>query len=328
MERLRHLLPVKGEEKRHQPLTLKEVLSGALPLIIWFGFAWLRYGSPIPHSVTAKASAYQLPADAAFIRLLQHFATPFLGHLTFGTAWIGVGLIVFPAMVLVAARRALREDIAHWPLFAFPFVYFLVYAIANPLIFRWYLAPPLPLFILCIFLGFGNLSDDLRFPPLLPILTLAAASLTLNGWSLHPDHGPDRPAPDMAYIKLELLYQEAAEELLPLIEPGDVIAASDIGALGYYTDAVILDTLGLISPQADPYYPLDDDDYVINFAMPADLLLDEAPDFLVALEVYGRRTFLLNETFQARYTLLEILPTDMYGSEGMLLYQAAPQPTP
>ena len=328
LERLRQLRWIPTGKSEPIPISWKEILSGFVPLAAWFSYAWLRYGSPLPHSITAKASAYQLPGDAAFIRLLQHYATPFLGHLTFGTPWIGVGLILFPALLLVAARRILRKDVSLWPLFAFPFIYFLAYAIANPLIFRWYLTPPLPLFMLGIFLGTANLAEDLKFPPLQIILPIAAAGMTLNGWVLHPDHGPDRPAPAMAYIQLELLYQLAAEELFPQLESGDVVAAGDIGALGYFTDAVILDTLGLISPQADDYYPLPAQDYVINFAIPADLILDENPDFLVALEVYGRRTFLQNEDFLSRYYQFETLPTDIYGSQGMLLYRAIPNRRP
>ncbi len=35
----------------------------------------------------------------------------------------------------------------------------------------------------------------------------------------------------------------------------DFLAAGDIGALGYYTSAHMLDTVGLITPAASDYYP-------------------------------------------------------------------------
>ena len=36
---------------------------------------------------------------------------------------------------------------------------------------------------------------------------------SLRNWNLTPDHGLDRPAPEMAWYKLELLYQQAALSL-------------------------------------------------------------------------------------------------------------------
>ena len=149
----------------------------------------------------------------------------------------------------------------------------------------------------------------------LPLLSL------LNAWQIHPDHGLDRPAPEMAYIQLELLYQQAADTVTPLLQPGDVLAAGDVGVLGFYTGAHILDTVGLNSPQTLKYYPLDADAYVINYAIPTELILDEAPDWLVILEVYGRNTLLQDERFVAQYELLKTLPTDIYGSQGMMVWK-------
>jgi len=327
LERIRRALPTIRSSHPQLRINWKETVLFGLPLAAWGVFAWKLYGSPVPHSIAAKVAAYQLPAEAALVRLLQHYATPFLGHITFGSGWIAVGLIAFPAFFFIAARRTLRTDFSLWPIFIFPIGYFLAYAVANPLIFRWYLAPPLPILFLGIFLGVSELGSDLHFRPLLPIFFVSALGLTLNGWGLHPDHGPDRPAPDMAYIKLEILYQEAASVLIPLLEPGDVVAAGDIGALGYDTGAVMLDTLGLISPQSVRYYPLPDSEYVINVAMPTELLLEEQPAFLVALEVYGRRTFLPDESFLNLYDCIQILPSDIYGSDGMLIFERA-HPSP
>ena len=324
LERIRWLIPSLHGEEEAPELSWREGLLFSIPLVVWGVWSVYQYGSPIPQSVAAKVAAYNLPREAALVRLLQHFATPFLGHLTFGTFWIGAGLLLFPALFLIAARHVLSRDLSLWPVFIFPVGYFLAFAIANPLIFRWYLTPPLPIYFLGIFMGIGLLAQSLNFQPSLPLLTAGALVLTLQGWTLHPDHGPDRPAPEMAYIQLELLYEEAANVLLPELEPGDVLAAGDIGALGYGTDAVILDTLGLISPQAVNYYPLPDDAYVINVAMPAELLLDELPEYLVALEVYGRETFLTLPSFSDQYELIHTIPTNIYGSDGMLIFRRLP----
>jgi hypothetical protein len=82
-----------------------------------------------------------------------------------------------------------------------------------------------------------------------------------------------------------------------------------------------LDTVGLNSPQSTTYYPLDDSLYVINYAIPPDLIIDQRPDYVVILEVYGREGLLKDRRFISDYTLRQVIPTDIYGSRGMLIYQ-------
>ena len=77
-------------------------------------------------------------------------------------------------------------------------------------------------------------------------VTILCLFTSLRAWTLHPDHGPDRPAPRMAFIKLELLYDQVADNLRPFVNADTVIAAGDIGALSYGAGARILDTNGLL----------------------------------------------------------------------------------
>jgi hypothetical protein len=79
--------------------------------------------------------------------------------------------------------------------------------------------------------------------------------------------------------------------------------------------------VGLISPQSVAYYPLPESQYVINYAIPPDLITDLQPDYLVLLEVYGREGLLRDPRFLDAYELLETIPTDLYGSHGMLVYR-------
>jgi len=160
----------------------------------------------------------------------------------------------------------------------------------------------------------------------LAILVVAApAALSLREWRLRPDHGLARPAPDMAWYKLELLYRQVADELAPEISQAQgetpTLAAGDVGVLGYFSGARILDTLGLNSPQSTRYYPLDPALYVINYAIPPQLILDELPDYLVILEVYGRAGLLQEARFWEQYRLRRKIPTDIYGSDGLLILE-------
>ncbi|MBT3392185.1 MAG: hypothetical protein HN413_17445 [Chloroflexi bacterium] len=322
-------------------LILAELLAFGLPTAAWFGFATLYFGSPIPHSVAAKTLAYRLPDNAGLIRLMQHYATPFLGHLTFGIPWIAIGLIFFPFLFYVGARAALKENPRLWPWALYPWLYFAVFAIANPLIFRWYLTPPLPVYFLFILIGMEKLvrgtgnSDSARgrLPRwkqiLLPMLMLLPLISSLRGWQLQPDHGPQRPAPEMAWFQLELLYRQAADWLNDEIqtrgeESIPTLAAGDVGVLGFYTPTRILDTVGLNSPVSLQYYPLDETYYAISYAVPPDLIIEQQPDYVILLEIYGRKGLFADPRFDNNYVLLHKIPTDIYGSDGMLIYAKRP----
>ncbi|MBI3361889.1 MAG: hypothetical protein HY023_12350 [Chloroflexi bacterium] len=310
-----------------RPLT-SSLLVFLLPLLLWAIFATLYFGSPLPHSIAAKVAAYRLPPDAALVRLIQHYGTPFFDQLVLGRFWPLAGFFVYLLLFVIGSLSFIRRDSRAWPLVAYPILYFAAFSLANPLIFRWYLAPPLPMYFIGIIGGIEKIGGDaasaLRKPGVAAWAVRAASAgfmlLSLNAWTLHPDHGPDRPAPQMAWHQLELLYERVGRELAPEVDRQTTIAAGDVGALGYFSGARILDTVGLMSPEATAYYPLPASDYVINYAIPADLILDRRPEYVVILEVYGRNTLLRNPRFAAEYALIEIIPADIYGSEGMLIF--------
>jgi len=332
---------------------LLELLVFFVPVLAWGVFATAYFGSPLPHSIAAKSLAYRLPPEAGFIRLLQHYTTPFQDQLTFGNLWIGVGMVIYPFLYLAGALGVWRSTRSAWPLLAYPWLYLAVFALANPLIFRWYLTPPMPFYILIILAGAERLiyalgrsfagrigarhktaRDDapVEYSPglltrsvLVFFVVLAPAILSLRDWQIHPDHGLDRPAPSMAWYKLELLYRQVADSLAADLQngssPSPILAAGDVGVLGFYTSAHILDTVGLNSPQSTRYYPLDPAYYVISYAIPPDLILEAQPDYLVILEVYGREGLLKDPRFWAAYQLRQKIPTDIYGSDGMLVFE-------
>jgi hypothetical protein len=298
----------------------------------WLIFGTLYFGSPFPHSISAKEVAYRLPSGSAFIRLLQHYATPFFEHNLLPPIGVVLDFALYCGLCILGGIYAIRRNARSWPLLAYPFLYFAVFALANPLIFRWYLSPPLPFYFLLIVTGASRLAHDVaqvlfkRKPATaaqlaLTLFVLIELALTLNAWSLQPDHGPGRPAPQMAWYKLELLYARAADIVNQRAQPGDTLGAGDIGVLGYRTGLPVLDTVGLVTPETSHYYPADPTIYANAYAIPADLVLALDPDYLVILEVYGRRGLMPDPRFQSRYQLLAKLDTDIYDSDGMLIYQ-------
>jgi hypothetical protein len=318
----------------------------AAPVVPWFVFATLYYGSPLPHSIAAKSAAYHLQPLEGFVRLWQHYSTPFFEQATFekipfGNYWPLPGLVIYLSLFLIGALAFARRDRRSLAVTAYPLLYFAAFALANPLLFRWYLTPPLPFYFLGLLGGVariggqrmevGGQRSEIRNPasdlrPLtsnIPFALACAAFLffSARAWTLTPDHGPQRPAPQMAWFKLEELYTQVGKELAPEMSPEAVIAAGDIGALGYFSGGRILDTLGLVSPESTAYYPLPPAQLVITYAISADLIADRKPDYVVFLEVYGRLTLLTDARFVRDYTLRQKIPTDIYGSDGMLVYQ-------
>jgi hypothetical protein len=283
--------------------------------------------------VQAKMGAYRLPPEAGLIRLLQHYTTPFMADRWFGAAFaVGSGLLLYPFFYLIGTRWMTKVNSRSLVIMIYPWLYLAVFAIANPLIFRWYLTPPLPFLFLGILVGVQIFFSSLLQQPtfhlpkiiqtgllVLLIIILPFVSL-LSNWELHPDHGLERPAPGMAWYELELLYQKAAQIVKPFLTTESTLAAGDVGVLGYFTQARILDTVGLNSPVALQYYPLDEKYYVTNYAVAPDLILDQQPELIVLMEVYGRLGLFKDPRFIAQYDLLALIPTDIYGSEGMHIY--------
>jgi hypothetical protein len=306
-----------------------EVAILILVLLPWVVFATAYFGSPLPHSVQAKVRAYHLDEFSALIRLVQHLSTPFFEHQTFGRFWPAIGFPLYMLLYLTGGLRLVQRAGHALPWVVYPLIYTVVFSVANPLLFRWYLAPPLPFYFLCILAGLWAILTALAhrlgrervgtWATGLAIVLILASSL--SAYALHPDHGPDRPAPDMAWFKLELLYRRAAEWLTPRLQPGDVVAAGDIGAVGWFTAAPVLDTVGLISPESVSYYPLDPSLLAINYAMAPDLIRDQRPAYLITLEAYVRASLLPARWFQNQYVLIEKLDTDIYGSDGLLLFE-------
>lgn len=324
----------------YKKLPLQTWAVGLLVIAPWLIFATLYFGSPIPKTISAKEDVYILSATQGLFQFVGLYAFPMQGPLLPGVLQTGVGilgLILYPFLALVGLRTHLKA----FPMMIYPWVYALVFVVANPLIFRWYLTPPLPAYFLAIGCGLYALvsmkkstpetnEENTPLPRTSRNILMAAAILTvaftLNGWTLRPDHAPYAPVPQMAFNKTERDYKHMAKILREKygVSEETVIAAGDIGALGFYTRAHIFDTIGLVTEHAKNYYDPDLLKAVQaesgNYAIPPDLILDRQPDYVVVMEFSIREGLMKDPRFLEQYELIEFIRTDYFGG-GIVAFQ-------
>lgn len=304
---------------------------GLAIVLPWLIFATLYFGNPIPQSVSAKANTYLLPSTQALSTFIGEYAIPFQMQVTLGSMGYWIGIFIFPALSLIGLRAASARQRRALPLLIYPWLYFAVFSALNPLVFRWYLTPPQPAYFIAILCGLHALLILIPRPQWSARLSLAIGLIlflfSLNAWELRPAHGPSRPAPRMAFHELELNYANMAARLREShgLEDHHRLAAGDIGALGFYSRAQILDTIGLITRDLETYYA--DHDYLesirvtdSNYVIPPDLIMDAMPDYVVVMEGFIRNGLATDARFIENYELIEFIRTDYYGI-GMLAFQ-------
>jgi hypothetical protein len=189
------------------------------------------YGSVVPQSVVAKARLMNSP----FGQLVRTLVVP---------------EVFSVALVPLAIVGGARWDSLSGPvriLALWTGAYLAAYTFARPMIFSWYSVPVQFTLVLLASFGLGPVAKRVggtwrnatwmalfkRMAVLAPIL-LWTSVLVLKG-----------PSPVTASV-----FRPLAEYCQESVEAGATIVASDIGAIGYYCDAHILDTMGLVWPDA------------------------------------------------------------------------------
>jgi hypothetical protein len=139
-----------------------------------------------------------------------------------------------------------------WALFAWPAAYFLFFMATGSsyVLFNWYFLPVLPFLILALAGGLARLSAG--WPP------AAAWALFFGFLAWAPAQTFRQRLPEkhrLAEAGREGRYREAARIVDSLAAPDapPTVMIDEVGAIGYWSHARILDTHGLLSPEALPY---------------------------------------------------------------------------
>jgi len=229
---------------------LKTALLLAALLLPWFLWATWYFGSPIPQSLVAKHTTYLSSTTApTWILLLTFLGTGTVGPYP-DLFLVAPGLVLFLFLFIFGTRHLLRIGRTNLGLVSYPVLYYGVMgALGVPMFFIWYYPPLMPGFLLALFAALDHFAG--RTHPLARIAMLSSTVMALllvpllllnarPGWAITRES--------------ERLYQEACQAVEPLVQPGQVVLAPDIGVLGWCLDhAKILDPVGLVSPVSLEY---------------------------------------------------------------------------
>jgi hypothetical protein len=203
----------------------------------WVVFSTIYFGSPVPTSAIAKASLDVDPWTSA-----HNLADYFLG------GHLGVTLAALPGAVLLWRTGSLPCRL--WLVWGV--LYAGAFTVMNGFThFPWYFVPLLPLCFACaataIVRGGAALLPRVRIalPPAFATIGLVLAVLLM---------GSARLGAHARYLSgladgREHAYAAVARQLAER-DPSCLVAATEIGALGYHYPGPMLDLIGLVSPQA------------------------------------------------------------------------------
>ena len=225
------------------------------------GFAYVAFhvaltGGWGPTTGLAKTHEYAILRRTPWLWRWLRIWTPVL----VGPAILAVGgVLLWGGLGLKHARRArLPKDGSHeanatslWPIILYPLLHTGLYAWQLPVTYQHgrYIMPILPSIILLGVLAWRDILNRLhgtnraRF-------TFALASLSILWSGGFLILGARAYAWDVAFIESEMV--TSAQWIAEHIPPSDVIAAHDIGALGYYAPQPLADLAGLLDPTVIP----------------------------------------------------------------------------
>lgn len=207
-------------------------------------FNRLLAGAWWPNTFFAKQAEYAAYRQVPLLqRLLSEASLPL----------IGVGLALLPGFVLFLIYTYRRRAWGALAGAAWLAGYIGLYSLRLPVTYQHgrYLIPAMPVFFvwgLAGMAGWLQIGSTRLFRRVFSRAWLASAALVLAGfWLL----GARTYAQDVAIIESEMV--DTAYWVEQHTQPGDLVAAHDIGALGYFGGRPLLDLAGLVSPEVVPF---------------------------------------------------------------------------
>jgi arabinofuranosyltransferase len=224
---------------RHGKLPAIPLLIFVIAVLPWTLFAYSYFGSPIPNSAAAKLALSGHNLLSASVNIL------FRGFLHLQT--IGIPVLI---LAILGTRFIWKERRPLLPVALWTWGYALSYTLAAGPMHPWYYAPFYAGYLVIVY--HGILFILARYPklamaPAVTVVGMATISIILL----------------LSYYKSKEIQRQqiqmnaanrAVGDWVRLNTPeNSVLAAKDIGYIGYYSQRKILDLAGLVSPECIPF---------------------------------------------------------------------------
>lgn len=224
---------------------IKQLGVGFLIVFVpYLFFNHILAGSWWPNTFYAKQAEYEVLRQLPFgIRLLQQASLPL----------VGIGAVLFAGFLLYFYRCIRQRTWIVLPGLIWVLGYLALYAWRLPVTYQHgrYLIPVMPLFFLWGLAGLVLWAQtDAPFywrRVISRVWVISTGLVLLLFWGL----GMRAYAMDVAVIESEMV--DTALWLNAHTEPSALVAAHDIGALGYFGQRRLLDLAGLVSPEVIPF---------------------------------------------------------------------------
>lgn len=254
-----------------------------LPLLL---FNFNLSGNYWPNTFYAKQAEYAALLEQSFIsRMIGELSLPL----------VGAGALILPGFLYLMYRASKERNWAILLAGSWAIGFLALYAMRLPVIFQHgrYAIPVMPIYFILSLIGLAqwlqlnSRAFWTRVGSRVWLLSIVFVQLVF--WVM----GARTYAQDVAFIENEMV--TTANWLIENTASNAVVAAHDIGALGYFAERPLIDLAGLISPEVIPF--IRDEDRIAQY------LNQQGAEYLVGFpDWYPKLSGQLEKIFQADET--------------------------
>jgi hypothetical protein len=231
------------KSKAHSTLRL---IAGIILLFLpYLLFNYMLAGTIWPNTFYAKQAEYAILRNQGLIR--RYFSI-------FILPMIGPGILLLPGWIFYAVKGIKEKNVFRIAMILWWLGYTLIYALLLPVTYQHgrYLMPAMPIYFIAGLVGAFELSEKLGASTRVRLVVQRSWFLSIVGvWVAFQILGAISYADDVAIIETEMV--STARWIANNTDPDALVAAHDIGALGYFGQRNLLDLAGLISPEVIPF---------------------------------------------------------------------------
>jgi hypothetical protein len=292
---------------KEKKLPIKESLFFFIPTLPWFIFSYFYFGSVLPHSLVAK-------------KVHDTFAIYGVGRFNImGSLFFVKPQWIFYPIALLVLIGISNEDYykAMWAPLSWTILYGISYALLDIPGLPWYYPPFVIFYILLMMGGIDHVfsldvEGDIDFHKVTKKFAIVFCLLVYLYGTTSTTLNLIKEKNDFQRLPSNDFRTEIGKWLNENSSQNTVIAAYEIGQLGYYSKRKIIDILGLVSPETIPHIKEKDFMWIIN---------EMEPDYVFIVDTPGYQPtwpIITDPWFQANYAPLKKQFFSLYNTNYIL----------